>query len=78
MTLKFETQVSRSNVMHRRHGQPHRIDGPAWWWYDGDIRWLQYDKYHRVDNPAYCLGGTARYYHRGIQYDPTIPNNHSL
>ena len=35
-----------------QYGEPHRLDGPAVVWNDGDKEWWQYGEPHRLDGPA--------------------------
>ena len=72
MTLKYEVVIfSRNKLAHWRHGELHRIDGPANIWRNYIVGWHQYGVYHRDIGPA-IVGGIvlmASYYHRGCKYD---------
>jgi hypothetical protein len=37
MTLTYETIRDGDIISHRRHGQPHRLNGPAVW-----VKWSPY------------------------------------
>ena len=54
MSLKYQVHYSESpcRLFHRRHGQFHRLDGPAILYKIGNIYYRQYDDYHRGDGPA--------------------------
>jgi hypothetical protein len=54
MTIKYQTKITYRNdtkttalyVTYTRHGQWHRIGGPAILWLDDDpVEWYQYGKY---------------------------------
>jgi hypothetical protein len=52
MSLKYEVHSDRKRVLHRSHGKIHRLNGPAIVWFNGEMRWEQYDVPHRTDGPA--------------------------
>jgi hypothetical protein len=78
MSLKYEIriqqQIIRKYVQHRRHGQVHRINGPAELWDDGAFFWCQYDQQHRIGGPARFTGSPMNYefYMRDVKYVPNV------
>jgi hypothetical protein len=66
MTLTYETDrdLDEDAMRYRRHGEPHRIGGPASMWFDGDIRYAQYGALHRIDGSVYSIYDKI-YYIRG-------------
>lgn len=41
---------------HNDKGQPHRLDGPAVIYHNGDVHWMKDGRFHREDNkPAIIL-----------------------
>lgn len=72
MTLKYEVLQHRvsHNIKYFRHGQPHRIGGPAKVWRCKDMFWYQYNKRHRSDGPAviWSPDNSKHYYIRGEEY----------
>ena len=57
---------------HLRHGEPHRLDGPADLWRDGEMKWIEYGVYHRFGRPAIIDAGRTEaqaieFYRRGYQ-----------
>ena len=72
MTLKYETTRRYSTIEHRRHDQHHRLDGPAMLWYNGAVKYAQYNLAHRRDFPAIINSLYVVYYYRGKIYDPDI------
>jgi hypothetical protein len=75
MSLTFYIKLSDSCTRYFRHGQLHRIDGPAEVYDDSDFTWMQYNEYHRKDGLAlkHLIGISWKieeYYHRGKKYDP--------
>ena len=73
MTLKYEIELRTSplnamrNIVYYRHGEQHRIGGPAWFWVGAELSggWMQYGTYHRDNGPAI---GRVTYYCRGELY----------
>ena len=78
--LTYELVVSANflkihSIQYRRHGQIHRLNGPAWFW--AGIRltagWMQYGQYHReIGYSVRYNNGRGDYHRRGIPYDPEI------
>lgn len=59
-------------IRYHRHGDTHRIYGPAEVWPDGDMFWTQYDIPHRLGGPAEYYGNAINYYLRGIKYSRDV------
>jgi hypothetical protein len=75
MSLKYEIEIYRDTssstkyTTYHYHGQPHRLNGPAILWNDGDLRWGQYGSYHRLNGPAHVdKNDGVRWYTRGRQH----------
>ena len=53
------------------HGKPHREDGPAFEWADGDKQWFLHGKRHREDGPAIeGANGAKEWYLHGEKVHP--------
>jgi hypothetical protein len=61
MGLSFDLKFNQNRFVYRRHGKPHRDDGPAAIWITGDQFWYQYGQYHRDDGPAVIYVGGSTY-----------------
>jgi hypothetical protein len=44
------------------NGEPHRLDGPAVEYKDGDNYWYKYGLKHRIGGPAVTLGNMKMWY----------------
>jgi len=49
-------------------GQPHRLDGPAIEWADGDKHWYQNGKFHRLDGPAVEMADGDKHWYQNGKY----------
>jgi hypothetical protein len=79
MSLRDEVCLQDYNnyrfCQYLRHGQAHRLDGPAELWRDGTFFWCQYNDLHRDDGPAhYTTIPAPKYLHfrRGVEYELEI------
>lgn len=69
MTLKYETILEwNTYAIYHRHGERHRIGGPASMWTDGDRYYYQYGIPHRLDGPARIYGVHREHYIHGVLY----------
>lgn len=72
MSLKYEVSIT-DRLSFNRHGNTHRVGGPASIWKDGDMFWYQYGRSHRDDGPADVFNNGRRvYYFRGLRYTQDI------
>jgi hypothetical protein len=67
--LKYQVVIIHTaRILYKRHGEFHRVDGPASLWEGGFLRWLQYDQQHRKDGPAVIYSdGEEVFWIRGIR-----------
>jgi hypothetical protein len=73
MSLKYESVRTKNMLLHLKHGQKHRINGPAVLWKDGTIRYRQYNQLHRMDGPAVINSEDGnKWYCRGERNVPKI------
>lgn len=72
MTLEYETTIYVHSIKHQRHGECHRLDGPAKIWIGGDSHYYQYGKLHRDAGPAritlFNRNSIELYYINGVNY----------
>ena len=56
---------------HNAYGDPHRVDGPAIEFINGNRSWYLAGKRHRADGPAFIWlnGKSIEWWLNGIQYD---------
>lgn len=68
MTLKYEIYYKNRDLKYSRHGEQHRIDGPARLFYHSSVYWFQYGIPHNFDGPAFKFGRVRRYWIKGVEY----------
>lgn len=78
--LKYEIYIdvypTMTGLMHLRHSEKHRVDGPALIIDQGSLMWYQYEELHRKDGPAAIYkNGAEAYCRRGIS---CIEDNESM
>jgi hypothetical protein len=69
MTLKFEIVITGPPyIFYYKHGIPHRNNGPAIIWSEGDQFWFYNGKRHRTNGPAIIwVDGDKLYFKHGKQ-----------
>ena len=66
------TDANGTVVYCNSKGEPHRLDGPAIIFADGEEHWYQNGKRHRIDGPAITFAsGVCFWYLDGIHYTKT-------
>lgn len=67
MSLKYEVcrEYNIKWQLYRRHGEDHRVGGPASFCQNGNNWWIQYNKLHRLGGPAENCGKLLCYFIRG-------------
>ena len=65
--------TSFKKVWHDRNGFPHRINGPAVVYSDGEMRWFRHGLRHRDDGPAqvWAEHGIEMWYKDDKLYEPS-------
>lgn len=53
MSLKYEVFRINDNIRYYRHGEYHRMEGPAILWADGEMFWRQYSSLRRATEQIY-------------------------
>lgn len=69
MSLKYQVKRTPYCLIYYRHGEKHRIDGPAFGWMGSEYEWIQYNKHHRLDGPAKISKWYSTYFIRGQHYN---------
>lgn len=65
-TYKVIVDADKSRFWYNDKDQPHRLDGPAYEYADGDKSWWVNGKRHRLDGPALeCADGSKEWWVEG-------------
>lgn len=66
MSITYQVTVDQSATIWRLDGVPHRENGPAIEYSDGDQRWYRNSRLHREDGPAIeYTNGHKEWYQNG-------------
>lgn len=68
MSLKYETVRMIGLIDYRRHGEIHRVHGPAEIWENTSKFWMQHGMRHRLDGPSDLFCGISSYNIHGKEY----------
>ena len=65
----YSVKITENRIRWYRNGEPHREDGPAVEWNDGEKWWYRDGERHREDGPAIeCTDGTKEWYREGERH----------
>lgn len=67
--MSYSTVLEHRTCWYNDEGDPHREDGPAMIWNDGQLWWCINDTFHRTDGPAiYCPNKPGRWFINGNEF----------